>query len=53
MTIGTLAEIAFVLGLTLDNTFKEYSEGRYWISEEQGPIKRPVSRVRTQRRKSG
>jgi transcriptional regulator with XRE-family HTH domain len=53
LTIGTLAEIAFVLGLTLDTTFKDYSEGRYLITEEQGPIKRPVSGVRTQRRKSG
>jgi transcriptional regulator with XRE-family HTH domain len=35
MTIGTLAEIAFVLGLTLDKTFKEYSEGRHWVTEEQ------------------
>ncbi|RQW79986.1 MAG: XRE family transcriptional regulator [Methylococcus sp.] len=53
MTIGTLADIAFALGLTLDKTFKEYSKGRYLITEEEGPIDRPVSGVRTHRRKSG
>lgn len=53
MTIGTLADIAFALGLTLDKTFKEYSKGRYLFTEEEGPINRPVARVRMHRRKSG
>jgi len=29
MTIGTLSDIAYELGLNLDKTFKEYSEQRY------------------------
>ena len=29
MTIGTLSDIAFELGLSLDKTFKEYSVQRY------------------------
>ena len=34
MTIGTLADIAFALELTLDKTFTEYSERRYRVSGE-------------------
>lgn len=34
MTIGTLADIAFALGLTLDKTFREYSERRYPVLDE-------------------
>jgi len=35
MTIGTLAEIAFALGLTLDKTFKEYSARRNRVTEKR------------------
>ena len=35
MTIGTLADIAFALGLTLDKTFKEYSERRHRLTGER------------------
>ncbi len=34
MTIGTLSDIAFELGLTLDKTFREYSEQRHRIAEK-------------------
>ena len=38
MTIGTLSDIAYELGLNLDKTFKEYSERRYKLDEVQsGP----------------
>jgi transcriptional regulator with XRE-family HTH domain len=36
MTIGTLADIAFALGLTLDKTFTEYSNRRYRIVGRAG-----------------
>jgi transcriptional regulator with XRE-family HTH domain len=36
MTIGTLAEIAFALGLTPDKTFTEYSNRRYRIVDRPG-----------------
>jgi transcriptional regulator with XRE-family HTH domain len=36
MTIGTLADIAFALGLTLDKTFTEYSNRRYRIVDRPG-----------------
>ena len=32
MTIGTLSDIAYELGLNLDKTFKEYSEHRYPVN---------------------
>ncbi len=35
MTIGTLADIAFALGLTLDKTFREYSDQRHRIAGRQ------------------
>jgi transcriptional regulator with XRE-family HTH domain len=35
MTIGTLADIAFALGLTLDKTFKEYSARRHRLTSER------------------
>jgi transcriptional regulator with XRE-family HTH domain len=35
MTIGTLADIASALGLTLDKTFTEYSERRYRVAGER------------------
>ena len=35
MTIGTLSDIAFELGLNLDKTFKEYSVQRYLLDGEQ------------------
>ena len=38
MTIGTLADIAFVLGLTLEKTFREYSEGRYRNADEDPTV---------------
>lgn len=41
MTIGTLSDIAFELGLSLDKTFKEYSIERYRLDtsppREQSP----------------
>jgi transcriptional regulator with XRE-family HTH domain len=33
MTIGTLSDIAFELGLNLDKTFKEYSVQRYRLDK--------------------
>jgi transcriptional regulator with XRE-family HTH domain len=33
MTIGTLSDIAYELGLNLDKTFKEYSARRYPLEE--------------------
>jgi hypothetical protein len=39
MTIGTLAEIAFVLGLTLEKTFREYAEGRCRKTEEDPTVR--------------
>ena len=38
MTIGTLADIAFVLGLTLEKTFREYSEGRYRKADQDPTV---------------
>jgi len=38
MTIGTLSDIAFELGLNLDKTFKEYSAQRYPLDEVQSGI---------------
>jgi transcriptional regulator with XRE-family HTH domain len=35
MTIGTLSDIAFELGLNLDKTFKEYSAQRYLLDGER------------------
>ncbi len=35
MTIGTLSDIAFELGLNLDKTFKVYSAQRYLLDGEQ------------------
>jgi transcriptional regulator with XRE-family HTH domain len=34
MTIGTLSDIAYELGLNLDKTFKEYSAQRYRLGVE-------------------
>lgn len=36
MTIGTLSDIAFELGLSLDKTFREYSEQRYRMNDKPG-----------------
>lgn len=36
MTIGTLADIAFELGLTLDKTFEEYSVRRHRMAAAAG-----------------
>ncbi len=36
MTIGTLSDIAFALGLTLDKTFREYSERRFRMGAAAG-----------------
>lgn len=48
MTIGTLSDIAFELGLNLDKTFKEYSEQRYPLnsarSRSQSLAKKTVRR---------
>jgi hypothetical protein len=38
MTIGTLSDIAYELGLNLDKTFKEYSAQRYPLDEVQPGI---------------
>ena len=38
MTLGTLSDIAFGLGLELDKTFKEYSDQRIRIAKEDGPL---------------
>ena len=38
MTIGTLSDIAYELGLNLDKTFKEYSAQRYPLDEVQSRI---------------
>lgn len=43
MTIGTLADIAFALGLSLDKTFREYSERRYPSAGESGDNERYVN----------
>jgi transcriptional regulator with XRE-family HTH domain len=41
MTIGTLSDIAFALGLTLDKTFREYSEQRHRIAKQAQEGERP------------
>ena len=38
MTIGTLSDIAYELGLNPDKTFKEYSERRYPLDEVQSGV---------------
>ena len=38
MTIGTLSDIAYALGLNLDKTFKEYSARRYPLDEVQSGV---------------
>lgn len=38
MTIGTLSDIAYELGLHLDKTFKEYSAQRYPLEEVQSGL---------------
>jgi transcriptional regulator with XRE-family HTH domain len=38
MTIGTLSDIAYELGLNLDKTFTEYSAQRYPLDEVQSGI---------------
>ena len=38
MTIGTLSDIAYELGLNLDKTFKEYSARRYPIEDVQSGL---------------
>jgi len=46
MTIGTLAEIAFALGLTLDKTFREYSARRHRVTEKRRKVDgRPDSNI--------
>jgi transcriptional regulator with XRE-family HTH domain len=39
MTIGTLSDIAFELGLTLDKTFRDYSAQRYRLDTGQSKDK--------------
>jgi len=38
MTIGTLADIAFALGLTPDKTFREYSDQRHRIADQKAAV---------------
>ena len=38
MTIGTLADIAFALGLTPDKTFREYSDQRERITDQSAAL---------------
>ena len=38
MTIGTLSDIAYELGLNPDKTFKEYSERRHPLDEVQSGV---------------
>ena len=39
MTIGTLSDIAYELGLNLDKTFKEYSARRFLLDEVQSGVR--------------
>jgi transcriptional regulator with XRE-family HTH domain len=48
MTIGTLSDIAWELGLNLDKTFKEYSEQRYPLNS--GRSRSPSLAKKTARR---
>lgn len=46
MTIGTLADIAFALGLTPDKTFREYSDQRHRVADQKATVSmRSRSRV--------